>query len=276
MVASDRTGEQANRYFGTPAQQALEARADALWQIVSGDPRYSCHGRAVALADRSAEAVGLQIALARLQGVGPSDRLTPEVAQARITGIERAGLVVDTYHHWTADASAVAVAERFLAGHALPDGLSVARVGPETTDEVYDRLDALTQSCGVLLPSASFLLGDVCPAVCLYAETEAGDVAGAAAAVAQTPPGTPHEGHVWWGMLSTAEAWRGHGVAKHLGAKALVDISERARVTHFGTGIREGNAASARLCETLGFSDSGLVDVIAVDPVILSGGRMTK
>lgn len=265
-----------NTYFGTAEQQALELRADLLWQIVRGDPRYACHGRAVALIERGVEDVGLQIALARLQGVGASNRLPPDVAESRAAAIREAGLVTDVYDHWSADLSAVALASDLLAKRALPSGLSVHEVGADTTDGDYAALDALTQSCGVLLPSAAFLRGDMCPAVCLYAKTARGELAGVAAAVAQNPKGSTEEGRVWWGMLSTAQAWRGRGVAKLLGAMALVAMADRHSVRFFDTGIRAGNVESAGLCRGLGFSPSGNLDLIAIDPVRMSGGRLTK
>lgn len=265
-----------NRYFGNADQQGLEQRADHLWRIVAGDPRYSCHGRAVALISAGAKDVDLQIALARLQGVGPSPRLTPEVAEAREAAIRQAGLVTDVYEHWSAGADVVATVQGLLEKRSLPDELTVREVDVNTSDQDYDRLDALTGSCGVLLPASAFLSGRERPAVCLYACTRDGEIVGAAAAIAENPPASTEAGRVWWGMLSTADAWRGQGVAKLLGAMALVAMIERYDVTGFGTGIREGNAASARLCAGLGFAPSGLLDLMAIDPVTMSGGRMTK
>jgi GNAT superfamily N-acetyltransferase len=265
-----------NTYFGNADQQALERRADLLWQIVGGDPRYSCHGRAVAVNDTGPDGPALQRALAKLQGVGPAPRLTRQDADARIAAIEAAGLVTDTYAHWSADRSAIAVARGLLARRRLPDGLSVRVVGRDTTEADFAQLDALTRSCGVLLPSAAFLRGERCPATCLYAQAPDGGIAAVAAAIAQNPPGSPDADRVWWGMLSTRLEWRGRGIAKTLGAMTLLAIAERCAPAFFDTGIRPGNLESATLCESLGFSPSGLVDLMATDPVTMSGGRMTR
>ncbi len=262
------------RYFGTPEQQALERRADLLWRIVAGDPRYGCHGRAVALKDTSAEAVVLQIALARLQGVAPSDRLPREVAEARIAVLEAEGLVTDVYEHWQADRSALDRA-RAAAGGALPDGLALRETGPETPDADWARLDALTAGCGVLLPAAAFLTGARCPVACVYAQAPDGGIVAVAAAIAQHPPGTPDAGRVFWGMLSTAEAWRGRGLAKRLGAEAMIAIAGRHPVKSLHTGIRAGALGSERLCAGLGLSATDLVDLIAIDPAVMAAGRLT-
>lgn len=265
-----------SKYFGTPDQQALERRADLLWKIVKGDPRYSCHGRAVALIERGADDVGLQIALARMQGVAPAPRLTPEVMQSRKTAIEDAGLVTDVYEHWSSDVSAIPIAKELLARRALPVELTVQEVGADTTDDDYKNLDALTQSCGVLLPASNFLCGSERPAVCLYAKTAEGEAVGVAAAIVENPPSSSEAYRAWWGMLSTSEHWRGRGIAKLLGAMAMVALVGRHKVQFFGTGIRPGNTESAKLCEGLGFSPSGLLDLMAIDPITMSGGRMTK
>ena len=265
-----------NRYFGSPEQQALERRADYLWQIVAGDPRYSCHGRAVALLEGGAEDVGLQIALARLQGVGPSPRLRPDVMQMRKAAIEGAGLVSDVYEHWSMEISALGAARDVLSRGGVPTELTVHEVGTETADADFEALDVLTQSCGVLLPAASFLRGQARPAVCLYAKAADGAAVGVAASVAENPPGSTQEGRAWWGMLSTAQDWRGRGIAKRLGAMVLLAMAERHGVRSFGTGIRAGNRESAGLCEGLGFVPAGLFDLMAIDPVVMTGGRMTK
>lgn len=266
----------AGKYFGTPDQQALERRAGLLWQIVKGDPRYSSHGRAVAVIEGRAEDVDLQIALARVQGVGPSPRLTPEVMQARKTAIEAAGLVTDVYEHWASGPSAIPVARDLLARRALPDELAVLQVGLDSTDQEFRSLDALTQSCGVLLPASNFLCGAEGPAVCFYARTAEGEAVGVAAAVAESPPSSAAADRSWWGMLSTAAPWRGRGIAKLLGAMALVAMADRYKMRVFGTGIRAGNTESEVLCAGLGFAPSGLHDLMAIDPVTISGGRMTK
>lgn len=265
-----------NRYFGTAEQQALERRADLLWTVVRGSPGYASHGRVVALTDRSPEGVGRQIALARLQGVCPTARLSPEVTRSRTALIESAGLVTDVYDNWSADRSAINIARQVVATRALPPGVDVSEVTASTSDDDYARLDALTQSCGVLLPSAAFLRGDACPAVCLYAKAPDGTLVGAAASIAQNPEGSEDEGRVFWGMLSTAADWRGRGIAKILGAMAIVAIADRCNVRFFETGIRSDNIESATLCRGLGLAPTGYFDLLAIDPQTMSGGRMTK
>ena len=261
-----------NRYFGTPGQQALEARADLLWQLVRGDPRFATHGRAVALTAAGAGETGLQIALARLQGVGPSSGLSGDVLRARVAAFEEEGLVTDVYEHWRGDARAVDMARALIERRNLPEELTLCEVDAQTGGADFDSLDALTQSCGVLMPASAFLSGEAAAGVCLYARTAGGEAVGVAAAIAETPGAD----RAWWGMLSTAEAWRGRGIAKLLGAMVLDEMSRRHGIGHFHTGIRAGNVESAALSTGLGFAASGLFDLMAIDPAVMSGGRMTK
>lgn len=262
-----------NRYFGSAEQRGLERRADLLWQLVKGDPSYCFHGRAVGLLKSRTEDVATQIALARLQGLGPSPRLAPEVAMARKTEIEEAGLFVEIQQHWCADDVDVAMARDFERASALPAELRMYKVGRETPAADFDKLDALTQSCGILLPAASFLLGDAGPAVCLIAKTREGEVVGFAAALVQATCAASEQGKAWWGFLSTARNWRQRGVAKVLGAKAIVAMADRYGIHNFDTGILSDNMASIGVSKSLGFRASGLLDLLAIDPEVLSAGK---
>ncbi|SMX24059.1 GNAT family N-acetyltransferase [Boseongicola aestuarii] len=259
-----------NRYFGTLEQQGLERRADLLWQIVQDDPSYCFHGRAVGLLKNRVEDVAAQIALARLQGLGPSPQLTPEIATARIAEIKSAGLLVEVQERWSADEAGVAAASDFLRQNALPTELSVHEIGVTTSAEEYDKLDDLTQSCGILLPASAFLRGDAGPAVCLFAKTSDGRVIGFAAAIVQATRARSEQGKAWWGFLSTNIDWRGRGIAKFLGATAMVSMAKRHGLLQYETGILAENAASIGVSKNLGFSTSGLLDLLAIDNETLS------
>ncbi|AXI41433.1 hypothetical protein C1J02_05295 [Sulfitobacter sp. SK011] len=261
-----------NRYFGTVEQQGLERRADLLWQIVKDDPSYCFHGRAVGLLKRRAVDVGAQIALARLQGLGPSPQLTPETIEARISEIESADLSVEVQQRWSADELGVTMSRDFLRNSALPTELTVYEIGINTSDEEFDKIDDLTQSCGILLPSSAFLRGDAGPAVCLFAKTSDGRVIGFAAALVQATCAPSEQGKVWWGFLSTSDEWRGRGIAKVLGAMAMVSMADRYGLSNFETGILSENAASIAVSKKLGFSTSGLLDLLAIDAQTLSKG----
>jgi GNAT superfamily N-acetyltransferase len=263
-----------NRFFGSPEQKGLERRAHLLWQILRDDPDYCFHGRAVGLLRSGAQDVARQIALARLQGLGPGARLTPQVAAARRARIEDAGLGLEIQQRWGAGESALAKARELLRHASLPRELEVAGLGAETTDLGFDRLDDLTRSCGILLPSAAFLRGAFGPAVSLCARTRDGEIIGFAAALVQATCAPSEQGKAWWGFLSTREDWRGQGISRHLGAMAMIAMAERHGVRRFETGILTDNAASQAVSRSLGFRDTGLLDLLAIDAETLRNGRI--
>ena len=263
-----------NRYFGSEQQRGLERRADLLWQLVKDDPKFCFHGRAVGLLAKDIEGTAEQVALARLQGLGPSPRLAPDVAVARKTKIEQAGMIVEVQQHWTADVSAVSKSREFAHQYSLPMSVELREVASDTPAEEFDKLDQLTQTCGILLPAEAFLRGVFGPAACFYARTADGEIIGFAAALIQATCAPSEQRKAWWGFLSTAPNWRKQGIAKFLGAMAIVTIGDRHGLQEFETGILSENTASIRVSKSLGFRASGLLDLLAIDIEVLSAGRI--
>ena len=77
-------------------------------------------------------------------------------------------------------------------------------------------------------------------------------------------------------MLATDDSRRGEGIALVLGAMAMLRMNEAFGYTDCFTGIRAGNAPSEALCAKLGLSPSDTLVLIAIDPAMLAGGRVTK
>ncbi len=263
-------------FFGNEAQQGLQRRAAHLWSLIGDDPRFASHGRAIGLAEFQPDNLAAQIALARLQGVGPLEGVPAAELEPRRHALEAEGLVTDTFVVWRGDAAALDAARALLAARRLPEDLEIVSVDAETTAEDLAALDQLTQSCGVLLPMGAFLRGLRRPSVCLFARDRAGAVVGATASVMQFHPASRKAGLAWWGMLATDETRRGQGVAIVMGAMSLLAMNERFGTKAFFTGIRKGNEASEALCARLGLAPTEAHDVIAIEPAVLSGGRLTK
>ena len=263
-------------YFGSEAQQGLQWRAEQLWSLIAQDPRFSSHGRAVALADYREDSLPAQLALARLQGVCPIEGIDSASAKIRKASLEAEDLAVDEYVSWTGDRKSFEAARTILTDRALPDDLTVVEIEPTTPPEELQKLDALTQTCDVLLPMGSFLRGWQKPSAFLYAKDSEGRVVAASAAVAQFHPDHPKSDTVWWGMLATDESRRGEGIALLMGALAMKKINEKFGYAKCSTGIREGNKPSEALCSKLHLSPSSNVDLIAIYPPAFASGQLTK
>ncbi len=263
-------------YFGSETQQGLQWRAEKLWSLVKHDHRFSCHGRAVALAEYTKDNFSTQLALAKLQGVCALEGVDKASAKTRKTELEAKGIAVDEYVSWTGKPETFEAANSVLRERKLRDDLKVSEIGPDTLSEDLQKLDALTQRCEVLLPMGSFLRGREQPSVFLFAKDREGRVVGASGGVAQFHLDHPKSDKVWWGMLATDEHRRGEGIALLLGAMTLREINKKYGYTSCFTGIREGNKPSESLCTKLGLVASSRVDLIAIYPPAFSGGKLTR
>ena len=153
-----------DEFFGEPAQQALQRRSDYLWTLLKDDPRFCCHGRAIGLAEATEQNIGDQIALAKLQGAASVEGVPKACAKTRQEALASAGLKTDQFDVWYGDAGALSAAEELIRSTPLPSDLAVVSVDGDTACEDMAQLDALTQSCGVLLPMGAFMRGvPVCP-----------------------------------------------------------------------------------------------------------------
>jgi GNAT superfamily N-acetyltransferase len=77
-------------------------------------------------------------------------------------------------------------------------------------------------------------------------------------------------------MLATHPDRRGQGLARVLGARAMLAMAADYGYRDFFTGIVPGNAPSEKLCRGMGLRETGLAIVTCADPTVLKGGRMTK
>lgn len=265
-----------NEFFGPSQQQELQRRADLVWALLKDDPSYACHGRAVALANATDENIDAQIALARLQGVGAVEGVSLDAAPTRREALEKRGMNIDQFVVWRGGPEALAAADDIARSRSLASDLEIVSVDEQTSFEDLSKLDALTQSCGVLLPMGAFIRGYRRPSVCLFALDKNGNVVGATASIAQFHHDHPKGDRVWWGMLATDNARRGEGIALIMGAHSMLAMREHYGYKIFFTGIREGNAPSEELCRKLGLTPTKSVVMIAIDPKVFSAGRVTK
>lgn len=262
-----------DEYFGTPDQQAIQRRSEALWTLLKDDPRYCSYGRTVTLATYDPADLDRHIALTRAQGATPGYGVPTAALPALRAGLEAAGLTVDVFREWTA--SDFAAADRVLAERQLPHDLTLREIGPDAAPQDLRQVDALTRGCGVLMPSGRFLRGEFGPACCLVAVDLMGRYVGATATFGLFHRDSPRAAQAWWGMLATAEDRRGAGIALVLGAHSMRAARDRFAMASVFTGVRKGNAASEAICAHLGLAWQGDHFVVAADPVALAGGRLT-
>lgn len=262
--------------FGPPSSQALQARVWAKWQDLRDDPAIVTHGRALGLASPEVAPLSRQVAMAREMGAAACEHVHEADVAARFAALEVEGLKTDSFVGWRSSAETLTLARARLAARPFAEDLTLGFVGPDTPHEIMAGLDAVTQACDVLLPLGPFLRGLERPAVCAYVAEPSGRIVGTSASVEMFHSASSWPGLCWWGMLSTYSDRRGEGIASRLGAMVLDEMNRRHGMTEFFTGIRIGNAPSEALCTQLGFARTPYHVVIAFDPVLMAGGRLTK
>jgi RimJ/RimL family protein N-acetyltransferase len=262
--------------FGPPSSQALQARVWEKWQELRDDPAIVTHGRALGLASPEVAPLSRQIAMAREMGAAACEHIREADVAARFAALEAEGLKTDSFVDWRSSAETLELARARLAARPFAEDLNLGLVGPDTPTEIMAGLDAVTQMCKVQLPLGPFMRGLERPAVCAYVAEPSGRIVGASASVEMYHPASNWPGLCWWGMLSTHPDRRGEGIASRLGSVVLDEMNRRHGMTEFFTGIRTGNTPSEALCTQLGFGPSPYHVVLAIDPALMAGGRVTK
>lgn len=129
---------------------------------------------------------------------------------------------------------------------------------------------------GVLPPIGPVIRGVSRPGFGMVAFDAGGRPVATAGAVRSRHPDHPMADMVQWGQLATATDRQGQGIARTIGAMAILEAAERLGARSFRTGINPTNSASTRLCSSLGVCDSDYVIVAAMDPVEFSNERVTQ
>ncbi len=262
--------------FGSDTQQTMMRKAHALWLLLKDDKRFQCHGRVVGLNAAECDDIGIHTALARLQGVAAINETPTTAAPKYRQKLEAMGFTTDQFETWAGGAAALKASRAAVQNTRLLPELSVVPVGAQTPAKSLLALGDFTQSCDVLLPMGAFMRGFERPSVCLFAQDATGQPVGSAAAVAARHPNSQNADHAWWGMLATDKKRRGEGIARQLGARAMLAMHEQHGFNAFFTGIRKGNTASERLCAQLDLRPTGACVVVAMDPTTFSSTQLTK
>jgi hypothetical protein len=200
-------------YFGSAEQRALLQRGRAMFRLLGQDPRFAYYGRTVVLASSDTGSVEMLAALAALQGNSNCAILSDADLPIWRAEAEARGLVPVHYARWSGGDAAMQVARKIVDDHALPDDLTILRIGPETPDEALAQLAEVALACGVLPPAGAALRGLDQPGLALLAVDDRGRGVSCAAAVSFFHRDHPLAQQCWWGMLATVPDRRGQRLA---------------------------------------------------------------
>ena len=262
--------------FGTYAQKRMAATGEYLLELIGDDPRFCSHGRGIQVANEHSEAVDDAVAMAHVLGVTAIETVPrDEAAQVR-KKVERKGLRTDIIACYLGDLGCVDIAREVLATRTLPEDLIIRVIDRDSPPEWLEAFAEVALMHGVLPPVGPVMRGMSRPGFAMVAVDRSGAPVATAGSVLCHPPSSPLHLRAQWGQLSTHPERMCQGIAKLLGAKALVHAHEVLGATGFKTGISPGNVASAKLCEGLGLKDSGKDIIAIIDPQVYSEDRLTK
>ena len=266
----------ANEYFGNADQQRMARRGEALMRILQDDPRFCSHGRGVQLAEYSPQSAQIVEDLARLLGASACEYVPVEDAEEFEAGLRARGLKTDRILHYFSNEETLDLARAAVLKRPLPDDLSVQIVDKDSSQDLLEAFAEVSMPHGVLPPAGNVMRGISRPGFAMVAIDANNRPVATAGSVASNHPKGPAADKVQWGQLATVPNRQGEGIAKTLGAMAMLEAEKRLDAKTFRTGIREGNTASDRLCRSLGMSPSPYEIVIGIDPEIFGEARLTK
>ncbi len=262
--------------FGSDAQRRMSTMGEHLIQLLGDDPRFCSHGRGIQIVNEYNGALDDAVAMAQILGITAIESIPrQEVAKTREV-IESQGLKTDTIACYLGGLNCVDIARKIIATRALPEDLTVRVIDRDSPPEWLEAFAEVAMSHGVLPPIGPVMRGLSRPGFAMVVFDSSGAPVATAGSVLCHPPSSRLHRRAQWGQLSTKPERMGEGVAKVLGAKAMIHSHEKLGATGFKTGIAPGNVASARLCERLGLEDSGSDIVAIIDPNVYSEDRLTK
>lgn len=263
--------------FGSVQQQAFLRRGRAMYDLLGHDARYTYYGRGVGLATPDDGSLDRLAALVALQGNSSYGTVPDDRLPALCDAVAARGLSITRYARWAGGAEALAAARGIVADSSLPDDLTLCPIGPDTPGDTLAQLASVALACGVVPPAGAVLRGVCRPGVALVAlDRDGRGVACAGAAAFLHADRAGDDGSCWWGMLATLPERRGARLSLLLGAMAMIAMNDRYGATSFFTGVEPGNSPSEAVCTRIGLRPGGTSILVAADPSLIPGGRLTK
>ena len=252
-------------YFGTDAQQRLQAKVAARREFIRATPG-ACEAGRIMSCDNM-DSLGWNQILEFLESDGifgfrflPADGVAG--LRDRLAGH---GYRFDTWDIFVADAATAVVASDVILSAGLPDGL-IEIDGPNDPEAEYTRrVQLLMSEAGVVPFSGSMLAGVHGPAfTAVIADADENPVAAAHAYL-------PHNafsdfrGYAWGGLVAVAESHRGRRLGNYVNASAVARAVRDLGATHIYEQVSATNTPSRRMVESCGLrQDPGVLAGIAV------------
>ncbi|MCO5063628.1 MAG: GNAT family N-acetyltransferase [Rhizobiaceae bacterium] len=239
-------------YFGTEAQQRLQAQAEASVDFITSTPGACQNGRMMGCDDP--ERLGWDRIDAFLDRDGACGfRLIEagKVDEIKSQLLDRA-YRLDTWDVFVADQKAATAACEAILSRRLPDDLAELVLPTDPLGEPVKRAQALMGTAGIVPFSGSFLTGSCGPAKTVALGNGAKDVVAAAHCYMPHNAYSPFQSYAWGGLVAVAENLRGNGLGNFINARMIISAFRDLGATHIYELVSATNTASRRMVEACG------------------------
>lgn len=239
-------------YFGTPAQQRLQALAEERSGFVATTPGACQTGRTMGCDD--IDALGWD----RIQEFLDSDevcgfRLLP---CARLEGL-RSQLAarnfrLDTWDVFVADRDMALAASQPIVSRGPPSGLRDYEMPSEPENEYTGRIQGLMGTVGVVPFSGSFLVGSLGPATTQVVGDDQGNVVAAAHGYMPHNRHSKYANYAWGGLVAVAPSQQGRGLGNYVNARMVMSVFDDLAASHIYELVSASNVPSRRMVAACG------------------------
>jgi len=248
-------------YFGTDAQQRLQAQAEERAEFINRSPGACQAGRTMGCDDPRRfgwEQIGKIIERDGVCGfrlISPSD--VPEVKSELLAR----GCRFDTWDVFVADRGRAIEATREIATQPLPSGISLVQVSGDPEAAIIKSIQASMANAGLVPFSGSLLNGEIGRSVTIALATTS-EVVATAHGYMPHNKFSPYHSYAWGGLISVADPYRGIGLGKLVNSLMIDRVFAELGATHIYELVSATNLPSRRMVEACG---------LRLDPTVVCG-----
>lgn len=239
-------------YYGTEAQQRLQALAEARVDFIRETPGACQTGRMMGCDDPDGFGWNRIEEFLDSDGVCGFRLISAEQGPELRSRLAERSFRLDTWDVFLADRAIALPAAEAIVARGLPDGLIDLDRPIDPDGENIAGIQALMGSTGVVPFSGSLLVGTLGPATTVSVADQYGAIVAAAHGYMPHNDFSRFRSYAWGGLVAVAEAQRGKRLGNYINARMLVSVFCDLHATHVYELVSPSNAASRRMVESCG------------------------
>jgi hypothetical protein len=251
-------------YFGTDAQQRLQAQAEDSADFIARTPGACQAGRTMGCDDPRKFGWDHIREIVERDGVSGFRLIdTADVPEIR-SELSGRGCRFDTWDVFVAERDTALAASRDIAEKALPEGLFMLQTPDDPNSKQVEAIQTVMASAGLVPFSGSMLIGQIGPSATIAIGNADAEVVATAHGYMPHNALSPFRGYAWGGLVAVAEAYRGRGLGKLVNALMIDRALRQLGASHVYELVSATNEPSRRMVEACGLRlEAGLTCGIA-------------